>query len=145
MNKTNTINVKQKHNLKLLFISIKLFIISQILNYHKLLSITSVSMDCLTTSGWLECGLLLLLVLELLFLHELLSPSAESDPIIGFISGKEVFYEFPVFETQFLLLLLLSWHLLRLLLLGFGLLGFFFLFRCLFILNQLNPIIHGRG
>lgn len=108
LNKTNTINVKQKHNLKLLFISIKLFIISQILNYHKLLSITSVSMDCLTTSRWLECGLLLLLVLELLFLHELLSPSAESDPIIGFISRKEIFYKFPVFETQFLLLLLLS-------------------------------------
>jgi len=102
-------------------------------------------MDCLTASGWLEWSLFLLLVLELLFFHELLSPSTESNPIIRFISGKKFFNEFPVFKTQFLLLLLLSWSLLGLLLLCFGLLGFFFLFRGLLILNQLDPVVHRWG
>ena len=142
LNKTHTVNVKQKHYFKFLFIRNKIFIISQVFNNHKLLSITSVSMNCLTSSWWLECSFMLLLILELFFLHELLSPSPKSNPVIRLISSEKIFNEFTVFKTKFLLLLLLSRYLLRLLFLCLWLLRFLGLFWDFFIFNQLDPIIH---
>lgn len=131
LNKTHTIDVKQKHHFKILLKFNKLFVVTQIFYYYELLFLAFVCMDNLTSWGRLKISLILLLTLEEFFFHKFLAPSTKCDPIVRLISSKKIFKELCMFETQLLLLLFL----LRVLLLSFWLLRFFLFDFSLFILN----------
>ena len=63
-------------------------IVAEIFNDYKLLIVFCVCVDKLSAGGWFPVGLFLLIVLELLLLHKLLSPSLEGDPIVWLIGAK---------------------------------------------------------
>jgi hypothetical protein len=71
-----------------------LFIVAEVFDNFEVLAISGVSVDELTASRRLPSGLVLLLLHEFVFLHELLAPALKGDPVIRFVSLEKVFEEF---------------------------------------------------
>ena len=144
----HTVDIKQEHDLHPLFELDEIFVIAQVFYNHKLFVVSGVSVDEFASLGRLPCSFVLLLCHELLLFHELLAPAVESYVVIAFVSEEQVFQEFYMFKTEFLLLLLWlffgldNWLSIRLV---DGFLLDFVVFLRLRLFHQLDPIMHGAG
>ena len=71
-----------------------MLIVTEVFNDFEVFAVSGVSMDELTACRRLPSGLVFLVLHELVFLHELLTPAWEGDPVVGFVSLEQVFEEF---------------------------------------------------